>query len=475
MTRGKEFDLIVIGAGPGGYTECLRAAQLGMKIACVEKDPLPGGVCLNVGCIPSKALLDSSEYYRLARARFADHGILADSVRLDLPAMMARKEKVVKGLGENVRKLMEGAGVEIVRGSARLTGRNSVEVHPQADDSPHTAPAMIEAANILLATGSEAVPLPALPCDGVRIVDSTGALSFETVPEHLLIVGGGAIGLELGSVWRRLGSRVTVVELLPVIAAALDGQVSRTLERILTRQGFTFLLSSKLSSATLSPGGIRASILQNGRMEEMECDRLLAAIGRRPLTKGLGLESVGVGLDSHTGCVLVDTMYRTSIPTIYAVGDLIAGPALAHKAFAEGIAAVECMAGLPSEVNYDAIPSIVYTSPEAASVGWTEERLKERGIRYRVGTCSLGGTARARCMGEADGFVKLIAHAGTGRLLGAHIIAARASDMISECVLAMELNAHAQDIARAVHGHPTFSEAVRDAAAAIGEHPAHGA
>jgi len=473
MTPGKRFDLIVVGAGPGGYKACLRAVQLGMKVACVEKDPLPGGVCLNVGCIPSKALLDSSEYYQQMRTGFAEHGILADSVKLNLQAMMARKERVVEGLGENVRKLMESAGVECIRGAARLRGGNSIEVRSPASGSKSPAAAILEAGGILLATGSEPIPLPVLPYDGMKVVDSTGALNFQTVPEHLVIVGGGAIGLELGSVWKRLGARVTVVEMMPVITAGLDGQVSRTLERILTKQGFTFHLSAMVAGAALSPGGVRVSIRQNGREEAIECDRLLIAVGRRPFTRGLGVESVGVELDSRTGHVLVDTRYRTSVPTIYAVGDLIAGPALAHKASAEGVAAVECMAGISSEVNYDAIPSIVYTSPEAASVGWTEERLKERGIHYRAGICPLSGTARARCMGETDGFVKVIAHAGTDRLLGAHIIAARASDMISECVLAMELNAPSEAIARAVHGHPTFSEAVREAAAAVRKRSGH--
>lgn len=462
----KQFDLIVIGAGPGGYAACLRAARLGMKVACVERAPRPGGVCLNAGCIPSKALLDSSEYYHLIRTGLADHGIRPGAVELDLPAMMARKEKVVGELGENVRRLLEDTGVELIHGSAAIEGKNAVKVHSHAGVGASPAVTTFETAGILLATGSEPVPLPAAPFDGVNIVDSTGALDFEKVPEHLVVVGGGAVGLELGSVWRRLGSRVTVVEMMPALAGAFDGQVGRTIERLLTKQGFTFRLSAGVTGAELSPGGVRVRVRQDGKEDDIECDRLLVAVGRKPLTRGLGIREAGVETDSRTGHILVDARYRTSVPTIYAIGDLIAGPALAHKASAEGVAAVEGMAGLVSEVNYDAIPSIMYTSPEAAGVGWTEERLKERGVHYRTGSFPLAGTARARCLGQADGFVKVIAHSGTDRVLGVHIVAARASEMIAECVLAVESNATSGTVARTVHGHPTFSEAIREAAAA---------
>lgn len=490
--RKNRFDLVVVGAGPGGYVASLKAAHLGMKVACVERSSLPGGVCLNIGCIPSKALLDSSEYYHLMRTGLSDHGIRAGSIELDLGTMMARKDRLVKELGENVRKLLEGAGVELIRGSAVLMGKNTVEVHFPADgvaegraaegatgstgSDGFTGPEgpkdvdvrTLDADRVLLATGSEPIPLRGLPFDGVRIVDSTAALSFETVPQHLLIVGGGAIGLELGSVWARLGSRVTVVEMLPVIASGFDGQVSRALVKALTRRGLTFRLSATLYGAESTPGGIRALVRQAGREEEvLECDRLLAAVGRRPLTRGIGLEHVGIQRDSHTGHVLVDSRYRTNVPTIYAIGDLIAGPALAHKASAEAAAAVECMAGIPSEVNYDAIPSIVYTSPEAAGVGWTEERLRERGIRYRVGSFPPAASARARSAGETDGFVKVIAHTATDRVLGVHMVAARASEMIAEATLAMEMNATSATVAGTVHGHPSFSEALREAAAAV--------
>ena len=480
MPSRNRLDLVVVGAGPGGYTACLRAARLGMKVGCVDRSPLPGGVCLNVGCIPSKALLDSSEYYRLVRTGLSDHGIRAGSVELDLKAMTARKDRVVKELGESVRRLLEGAGVELIHGSAFLTGRNTVAVHAVMDGDTGTqgptgvTARAIEADRILLATGSEPAALGGLPFDGVRIVDSTGALCFDAPPEHLVIAGGGAIGLEVGSIWSRLGSRVTVVEMLPAVAPGFDGQVSRTLEKILTRQGIVFRLATRLSGAEPSPGGIRVRIRQDGRGDDvLECDRLLAAVGRRPLTRGLGVERIGVQMDARSGHVLVDSRYRTNVPTIYAIGDLIAGPALAHKASAEAVAAVECMAGMPSEVNYDAVPSIVYTSPEAAGVGWTEERLRERGIRYRVGTFPMAASARARSAGETDGFVKVIAHAGSDRVLGVHMVVAHASDMVAEAALALELDATSKAVAGTVHGHPTFSEALREAAAAVNEHPVH--
>lgn len=462
MAVQDSFDLIVIGAGPGGYVACVRAAQLGLKVACVEKSERLGGVCLNVGCIPSKALLDSSEYFYLAKERLAEHGVRTGKLKLDLPTMMARKEQVVKELTENVRKLLEGNKIKVIKGSAGLLDENTVAVNTSEDESTE-----IKGKAILLATGSEPVPVPAISFDGERIVSSTEALSFASVPKHLGIVGGGYIGLELGSVWSRLGAQVTVIEMLPKIATTLDGQISRALQGILKKQGFSFRLQTKVLSAQVNGKEVRSGLESDGKKEEMSFDRLLVAVGRRPLTRRLNLDKLGIETDSKTGQVIVDSKYRTNVASIYAIGDLIAGPMLAHKASAEGIAAVEGIAGMAGEVNYDAIPAVIYTSPEVASVGLTEEQVKERGIEYCVGSYPFSGAGRARCMGETEGLVKIIAHGKTDRVLGVHIIGSRASDMIAECVLAMEFGASSEDIARTVHAHPTFAEALHEAALAV--------
>ena len=470
MAAQETYDLIIIGTGPGGYTAAVRAAQLGLKTACVEKDARPGGVCLNVGCIPSKALLDSSEYFHLARDHFGRHGIRIGEMALDLPVMMARKDQVVEELTGNVRRLLEGNKVEIIRGTARLAGGDRVEV--TGDDGDTTT---YGAKAILLATGSVPVAVPGLDFDGRRIVGSTEALAFDAVPEHLCVVGGGYIGLELGSVWARLGAGVTVVEMLPRIAGALDGQAARTLTRVLKAQGLVFRTGTRVAGAEVDGDEVRVTLESGGETETLTCDRLLVAVGRRPLTDGLGLEAVGVETDSKTGHLLVDEAYRTSVPTIYAIGDIVPGPMLAHKASAEGIAAAECIAGLPGEVNYDALPSVIYTWPEVASVGLTEEEVNRRGIPFTVGTFPFAGAGRARCMGEKDGFVKVIAHERSDRILGVHIVGPRASDMIAECVLAVELGATTEQIARTVHGHPTFSEAIQEAALAVRKVTAPGA
>lgn len=467
MTKKEIYDLIVIGTGPGGYVAAVRAAQLGLKVACVEKEARLGGVCLNVGCIPSKALLDSSEYFHLAKDHFAAHGIKTGKLSLDLPAMMARKEQVVEELTENIRKLLEGNNIRIFYGTATLSGEDRVTVKTNADASEKDNRQTLEAKSIILATGSTPVQVSGLEFDGKRIVSSTEALEFQTVPKHLGVVGGGYIGLELGSVWLRLGSKVTVVEMLPQIATTMDGQVARTLDRILRKQGMEIRLNTKVSGAKTSRNKVRMTLEADGQKETISCDRLLVSVGRRPLTENLGLEDVGVDIDSKTGHVLVDRSYRTSIPSISAIGDLIPGPMLAHKASAEGIAAAECIVGLFGEVNYDAIPAVVYTWPEVASVGLTEEQVKEHNIPYCVGTYPFSGAGRARCMGEKDGFVKLIAHSKTDRILGVHIIGPRAADMIAECVLAIEFGAGSEDIARTVHGHPTFAEALQEAAMAV--------
>lgn len=461
MAESSAYDLVIIGSGPGGYVAAVRAAQLGLKTACVEKWPRLGGVCLNVGCIPSKALLDSSEHFHVARTRLADHGITTGEVGMDVAKMMARKEQVVKELTDNVRKLLENHKVTLVQGTAKLAGRQRVEVAFEAGSRTLTAP------NIILATGSEPLAPAGLAFDGKIILGSTEALRLDAVPQRLGIVGGGYIGLELGSVWMRLGAKVTVIEMLPEIAPTLDGQVRRRLQSILKKQGFTFRLGTRVKGATAANGRAVVEVESGTATETLEFETLLVSVGRRPLTRELGLEAAGVETDPKTGCVRVDASLRTSASGIYAIGDLVPGPMLAHKASAEGRAAAEIIAGKPGEVNYDAIPAIVYTAPEVASVGLTEEQVKARDIPYATGVYPFAGAGRARCLGETEGFVKVIAHKTTDRILGAHIIGARASEMIAEAVIALEFGASAEDIARTVHGHPTFSEALMEAAAAV--------
>ncbi|MDO9263083.1 MAG: dihydrolipoyl dehydrogenase [Desulfosalsimonadaceae bacterium] len=473
MTRNNQdnqFDLVVIGAGPGGYVAAARAAQLGMKVACVDKEARLGGVCLNVGCIPSKALLDSSEYYAMAQRTFAGHGILVKGLDFNLDTMMKRKDEVVRALTDNVRKLLEAGKVDIICGTARLLNKTQVGVRLSTEKPSKTVKEQVlEAKNILLATGSRPIEIKGMEFDGRHIVTSTEALVFDAVPKHLVVVGGGYIGLELGSVWSRLGATVTIVEMMPAIAGATDGQISRALFRVLKNQGLNFKLQTKVIKAEMKKNIIRTTVMGDGGKEEvLECDRLLVAVGRQPLTDGLGLDAAGIPLNPQ-GRIAVDASYRTSVKNIYAIGDLIEGPMLAHKASAEGRAAVECMAGMAGEVNYDAMPAVIYTWPEVASVGLTEEQVKERGIPYCKGAYPFSGTGRARCMGETEGLVKILAHAKTDRLLGVHIIGARAADMIAEAVLAMEAGASAEDISHTVHGHPTFAEGLQEAAMAVRE------
>ena len=455
------YDLLVIGSGPGGYTAALRAAQLGLKTVCIEKENRLGGVCLNVGCIPSKALLDSSEYFHLAQTHLEEHGIQTAGMTLDLAVMMARKDKVVADLAQNVQQLLKNHKIDILRGSAQLVAPGKVRVQNGDDQS------ILDTRRILLATGSAPIEMPFMAFDGRYIVNSTDALAFDKVPRHLGIVGGGFIGLELGSIWLRLGAKVTVIERLPKIGAALDGQVERTLVRLLQKQGFDFRLDTLVKEAKVIDQNVEVTMANKGQEEVLSFDRLLVSVGRRPLTRGLGLDEIGVQTDQRSGHLVVDATYQTSVAGIYAIGDLIPGPMLAHKASAEGIAAVEAMMGRYSEVNYDAIPSILYTAPEVASIGLTEEQVKERAIPYSAGTSPFAGSGRARCLGATDGFVKIVAHARTDRILGIHIIGARAADMIAEGVLAMEFGASAEDIARTVHGHPTFGEALKEAAMAM--------
>jgi len=464
------FDLVVIGTGPGGYVAAIRAAQLGMKVACVEKNRTLGGTCLNVGCIPSKAMLDSSELYHQARERLGRHGIKLDGVKLDLHAMLARKDDVVKGLTEGIRYLFRKNGVEMVFGSGRVSSPTTVTVSTQ--DGEHVE---LTAGHILLAPGSVPVNLPFLPFDGRIVVDSTGALCFEKVPDQLVVVGAGYIGLELGSVWRRLGAKVTVIEFLPRIVPMADHEMGDLLKKSLTKQGLEFHLETKVTGAVVR--GDAATVTaekKDGAKLGIDCSNVLVAVGRRPFTEGLGLSAAGVAVDAKTGKVPVDSRYRTSIATISAIGDLIDGPMLAHKAEDEGIAVAEILAGKPGHVEYATIPSVIYTWPELASVGLTEEQAREQGLKYNVGKFPFQANGRAKAMDETEGLVKILADGATDRVLGVHILGPRASEMIAEPVSVMEFAGSAEDIARTCHAHPTLSEVVREAALAVDRRAIHG-
>jgi dihydrolipoamide dehydrogenase len=463
-----KFDLIVIGAGPGGYVAAIRAAQLGMNVACVEKRASLGGTCLNIGCIPSKALLDSSELYAQARNHFAAHGISVGDVGLDLKRMMERKNGVVKGLTDGVAFLFKKNRITPIFGAARLAGPTQVAVKGN-DGSSKT----LEAKAILLATGSESAALPGLAFDGTHIVTSTEALAFEKVPAHLIVVGGGYIGLELGSVWNRLGAKVTVLEFLPHILPQTDREIAGLLHKSLVRQGLTIHTDTAVKSASTQGGQVIVNAVAKGENVLHKAEKVLVAVGRRPNTAGLGLKEAGVAVDEKSGRVNVNEAYQTSTPGIFAIGDLIAGPMLAHKAEDEGIACVERIAGKAGHVNYDTIPSVIYTWPEVASVGLTEEQVKEKGIEYRTGKFPFAANGRARCMGETEGVVKILADAASDRILGVHIFGPRASDLIAEAVAVMEFGGTSEDIARTCHAHPTLSEAVREAALAVDKRAIH--
>ncbi len=464
------YDVIVIGGGPGGYVAAIRAAQLGLKTACVEKRGSLGGTCLNIGCIPSKALLQSSEKYEEARHALAVHGVKVAGVELDLTALMARKDKVV---GENTRGvefLFRKYKVDYVKGAARFTAPGKLAVTAinggQAQE--------LAAKSIIIATGSDIVPLPDVEIDEKTVVSSTGALALPVVPKSMVVVGGGYIGLEMGSVWRRLGSAVTVVEFLDRITPGMDGELSRNLQRVLTKQGFAFRLGTKVVAAKRVADGVALTLepAQGGTREEIKADVVLVAIGRRPYTEGLGLEAVGVVVDNK-GRIKVDHDFATNVKGVYAIGDVIAGPMLAHKASEEGVALAEMLAGQKTHVNYEAIPAVIYTWPEVASVGRGEEELKTAGIAYKVGKFPFSANARARANADTEGFVKILADARTDRVLGVHIIGPDAGTMIAEAALAMEYGASAEDIARTSHAHPTLNEAVKEAALAVEGHPIH--
>ena len=451
------FDLLIIGAGPGGYVCALRAAQLGMKVACAEKRATLGGTCLNIGCIPSKALLQSSENYNALAHDFAAHGITATGIGLDLAKMQARKAEVVSANVKGVEYLFRKNKVTWLKGEARIAAPGKVVV----------AGTEYAARHIVIATGSESMPLPGVTVDETRIVTSTGGLELNAVPKHLVVIGGGVIGLELGSVWRRLGAAVTVVEFLDRIVPGMDAEIATAFQRILTKQGMKFRLGTKVTAATVAAEGVALTLepAKGGAAEQLAADVVLLAIGRRPVTAGLGLEELGVALDAR-GRVKTDAHYATNIPGIYAIGDAIAGPMLAHKAEDEGVALAELLAGQAGHVNYAAIPGIVYTWPEVASVGQTEEELKAAGTAYNVGKFPFTANGRARAMGDTDGMVKILADKTTDRLLGAHILGPDAGALIAELVTAMEFGASAEDVARICHAHPTLSEAVKEAALA---------
>lgn len=460
----EQFDVVIIGAGPGGYTGAVRGAQLGLKVAIIEKESTLGGTCLNVGCIPSKALLDSSEHFDMAKHHFAEHGVQVADVKLDLPAMMARKDKVVKDLTKGVSYLMRKNKVSVFEGFGSIVSPTQVKV--KSKDGNET---LLDTKNIVIATGSVPNSLPNLPFNGSTIITSTEALSLPKVPEHLIIVGGGVIGLEMGSVWGRLGAKITVVEFADKICGGMDKQASEQLKRILEKQGFTFLLSTKVMGA--SQNGSKMTVQVESRdgqkLPDLEGDVVLVAAGRKAYTSGLGLENVGISTDKM-GRVETDEYLRTlKHKNIYAVGDAIAGPMLAHKAEEEGVHVMETIAGGKGHVNYFTVPSIVYTWPEVASVGYTEEQLKEKNVEYKAGKFPFTPNGRARAMGFTEGFVKILADKKTDRVLGVHIVGPRASDMIAEAVVAMEFGGSAEDIARSFHAHPTLSEVMREAALAV--------
>jgi dihydrolipoamide dehydrogenase len=459
----QSFDVIVIGGGPGGYIAAIRAAQLGMSVACVEKRTSLGGTCLNVGCIPSKALLHSSYLYEHAKSGLTSQGIKVGGVDLDLPTMLVRKDKVVTDLTKGIEFLFKKHKIVWLKGLGRLAGAGKIEVKADGGKAETYA-----AKSIIIASGSESTRIPGLDIDEKKIVTSTGALSLPKVPEHLVVIGAGFIGLEMGSVWRRLGAKVTVVEFLDRILPTMDGEVGREMQKILTRQGLTFRLGAKVTGAKAQANGVELMLepAKGGSAEKLACDVVLVSVGRVPNTEGLGAKEAGVKLDPR-GRIEVDGAFRTSVPGVYAIGDVIAGPMLAHKAMDEGEIVAEIIAGQTGHMSYDTVPGIVYTHPEAASVGKTEEELKAAGVAYKVGKFPMMVNSRSRCTGDTDGFVKILADAKTDRVLGAHVIGAQAGTMIAELVLAMEFGASAEDIARTCHGHPTESEAVKEAALAV--------
>jgi dihydrolipoamide dehydrogenase len=468
MSEGR-YDLVIIGGGPGGYVAAIRAAQLGLKTACVEKRERLGGTCLNVGCIPSKALLHSSERFAEAKDHLGAQGIKISKVELDLATMMARKDKVVDDLTKGIGFLFKKNKVDHVVGTGSIAKPGEVAV-ALADGGTTT----LSADKILIATGSETTPLPGVEIDETRIVSSTGALALAKVPKHLVVIGAGVIGLELGSVWSRLGAKVTVLEFLDHILPGMDAELAKQTQRILKKQGLDIGLSRKVTGAKTGKAGVTLTVepVKGGEAEEVKADVVLVAIGRRPYTEGLGLEALGVERDNR-GVIRVDERFQTTVPGIYAIGDCVPGPMLAHKAEDEGVICAEMMAGQSGHIDYDLVPGVVYTWPEVASVGKSEEDLKEAGVDYRVGKFPFMANSRARTTGDTDGLVKILADAKSDRVLGVHIVGPLAGDLIQEAVIAMEFGGSAEDIARTCHAHPGMGEAVKEAALAVDGRPIH--
>jgi len=459
----EKYDVIIIGSGPGGYIGAIRCAQLGLKTACIEKMETLGGTCLNIGCIPSKALLESSERFVAAQHSAAEHGIRLGSVELDLPTMHARREGIVDKLTGGVGMLFQKNKIDHLRGHGRLKGRED-GLYRLVVRGEGGAESEVLAESVILATGSEPVSLKGCDFDYERIVDSTGALEFPEVPEHLILVGAGVIGLELGSVWKRLGAKVTVLEYLDRILPGMDSEIAKEAHKSFIKQGLEFNLGARVQSAVREGDSVTVTWEdKDGKAHSLKADRVLIAVGRRPYTEGLGLEEAGVEVDER-GRIVIDSEFQTSAPGIFAVGDVVRGAMLAHKAEEEGIAVAEILAGERAHINYDAIPSVVYTHPEVASVGKTEEELKEAGVPYVKGRFRFGANGRAMALGESEGLVKILAHAETDRILGAHIFGARAGDLIAELAAAINFGASSEDVARTCHAHPTLAEVVWEAA-----------
>jgi len=462
------YDLVVIGTGPGGYVCAVRGAQLGMKVAVVEKNATLGGTCLNVGCMPSKALLHASEMFEEAGHSFAKMGVSVSSPKLDLPSMMNFKQQGIDGNVKGVEFLMKKNKIDVLKGTGKILGTGKVEV--SADGKSQ----VVETKNIVIATGSDIARLKGIEIDEKRIVSSTGALALDKVPGKLLIVGAGVIGLELGSVWKRLGADVVVVEFLDRILPGMDGEIAKQFQRILEKQGFAFKLGAKVTGVDTSGKTLKATVepAAGGAAETLEADVVLVCIGRVPYTDSLGLKEAGVALDNR-GRVQIDPHFATSLKGVYAIGDVVAGPMLAHKAEDEGVAVAEIIAGQAGHVNYDVIPGVVYTTPEVSSVGKTEEELKQAGVAYTVGKFPFTANGRSKVNQTTDGFVKILADAKTDRVLGVHIIGREAGEMIHEACVLMEFGGSAEDLARTCHAHPTRSEAVKEAALAVGKRAIH--
>jgi len=464
----ENFDLLVIGGGPGGYVCAIRGAQLGLRTACIESRGTLGGTCLNVGCIPSKSLLNLSDLYHKAKKNFNNLGIETGDVKLNLEKIMMNKNKSVQVLTKGVEFLFKKNKVTYIKGKAVIFSKNNVVVYNDGKKSSYSSK------NIVIATGSSPTSLPGLNIDEKDIISSTGAISLKKVPKKLIIIGGGYIGLEMGSVWSRLGSEVTVVEYLDHITPGMDREISKEFQKILSKQGIKFKLNSKVISAKKTPAGLQVDYVNNktGTGEKIICDKVLVSVGRKPYTEGLNLSKIGVKKDKK-GSIEVNKKLQTSVSNIYAIGDVINGPMLAHKAEEEGIAVAETLAGQAGHVNYDVIPGVIYTSPEVASVGKTEEQLKEKKISYKVGKFPFLANSRAKVNNESEGFVKILADSATDKILGVHIIGPHCGDMIAEMALAMEFGASAEDVARTCHAHPTHTEAIKEAALAVDKRPIH--